>query len=103
MDTAGLGVSNAELEKFFMNNGRNLSDNFVGVFPAKKKKEFLDEISRKETMYPFMIANTDPARKPVIHWWSFLDTDERDTLFFFDSFGTLGQVNFIVTNDLTSD
>ena len=49
MNTAGFAVSNAELEKFFMNNGQNLSDNFVGVFPADKKKEFLDEISRKET------------------------------------------------------
>ena len=49
MNTAGFAVSNGELEKFFMNNGRNLSDNFVGVFPADKKKEFLDEISRKET------------------------------------------------------
>ena len=100
MDTAGLGVSNAELEKFFMNNGRNLLDNFVGVFPPDKKKEFLDEISGKETKYPFMTANTDPARKPGIHWWLFLNTDERDTLFFFDSFGTLGPLNFTVTNDL---
>ena len=49
MNTAGFAVSNAELEKFFMNNGRNLSDYFVGVFPADKKKEFLDEISGKET------------------------------------------------------
>ena len=100
MDTAGFGVSNAELEKFFTNNGRNLSDNFVGVFPNSKKKEFLDEISGKETKYPFMIANTDPARKPGIHWWSFLDTDGRDTLAFFDAFGTLGLINFIMTNDL---
>ena len=47
-----------------------------------------------------MIANTDPTIKPGIHWWSFLDTDERDTLFFLDSFGTLGLLNFIVTNYL---
>ena len=47
-----------------------------------------------------MIANTDPTRKPGIHWWLFLDTEERDTLFFFDSFGTLDLLNFIVTNDL---
>ena len=83
MDTAGFRVSNAELEKIFMNNSRNLSGNFVDVFPANKKKEFLDKISGKETKYPFMIANTDPARKPGIHWRSFLDTDERDTLSFF--------------------
>ena len=75
-------------------------DNFDGVFPANKKKKFLGEISRKEIKYPFMIANTDPARKLGIHWWSFLDTDERDTLFVFDSFRTLGLLNFIVNNDL---
>ena len=100
MDTTGFGVSNAELETFFMNNGRNLSDNFVGVFPTDKKKEFLDEISGKEIKYPFMIANTDPARKPGIHWWSFLDSDEKDILFFFDSSRTLALLDFIVTNDL---
>ena len=65
-----------------MNNGRDLLDSFVVVFPADKKKEFLDKISGKETKYPFMIANTDPARKPEKHWWSFLVTNERDTLFF---------------------
>ena len=66
-----------------MNNGRDLLDSFVVVFPADKKKEFLDKISGKETKYPFMIANTDPARKLEKHWWSFLVTNERDTLFFY--------------------
>ena len=100
MELKGVGVSSTELEHFFNNNGRNLSDNFVGVFPADKKKEFLDEISGKETKYPFMIANTDPARKPGIHSWSFLDTDEKNTLFLFDGFGSYGLLNFIVNNDL---
>ena len=50
--------------------------------------------------YPFMVANTDPVRKPGIHWWSFLDKDEKDTLFFFDSFGSYSLFNFVVTNDL---
>ena len=35
-----------------------------------------------------MIENTYPARKPREHWWSFIDTDEEDTLFYFDSFGS---------------
>ena len=34
------GVSNKELEHFFNNNGRDLSENFVGVFPANKKGNF---------------------------------------------------------------
>ena len=47
-----------------------------------------------------MVANTDLARKPGIHWWSFLDTDENNTLFFFDSIGSYGLLNFIVINEL---
>lgn len=47
-----------------------------------------------------MVANTDPVRKPGIHWWSSLDKDEKDTLFFFDSFGSYSLFNFVVTNDL---
>ena len=46
-----------------------------------------------------MIANTDPARKLSVHWWSFIDTDEEDT-FFFNSFGSYGLLNIIVTSDL---
>ena len=46
-----------------------------------------------------MGANTDPHKKPGVHWWSFLDTDEGDTLFFFESFRTYGLLKFIVGND----
>ena len=60
----------------------------------------MDEISGKEAKYPFMVANTDPTRKAGIHWWSFLDTDEKDTLFLFDSFGSYGLLHSIVNNDL---
>ena len=68
MDTAEFEFSNAELGKFFMNNGRNLSDNFVDVFPVGKKKEFWDEIIGKETKCPIMTANTESARKAGIQW-----------------------------------
>ena len=68
MDVKGFGVTNRELENFFKNNGANLSQNFVGGFPADQKREFLEEVSRKKTKYPFTVANTDPARKPGIHW-----------------------------------
>ena len=94
MEPRGFGVSNSELEHFLKNKGRNLSENFVGVFPADKKKGILDKISGKETKYPFMIPNTDPARKLRIHWWSFLDTDEKDTLYLFDSLGSLWFIEF---------
>ena len=62
IDPKGFRVSNTELEHFFKNNGRNLSDNFVSVFPADKKREFLDEVTGKETEYPFMIENTYLAK-----------------------------------------
>ena len=47
-----------------------------------------------------MVANTDLARKLGIHWWSLLDTNEKDRLFLFDSFDSYGLSNFIANNDL---
>ena len=47
-----------------------------------------------------MIANTDPAAKLGTHWWSFRDTEQKDTLFLFDSLGSYGLLNFIVQNNL---
>ena len=44
MEVEGFGVPNLELKRFFTNNGENLSNNFVGVFPVDAKKEFIDEI-----------------------------------------------------------
>ena len=101
MEIEGFGVSNLELEHFFKSNGENLSNNFVGVFPADEKREFINEIQHNDkAKYPFMIANTDLHNKPGVHWWSILDTDEGDTLFFFISFRTYGLLKFIVDNDL---
>ena len=100
MEVKGFGISNTELEHFFKNNVGNLSENFVGIFPANKKSESLDEVSGKETKYPFMVPNTNPARKLRIHWWSFLDTDETNTLYLFDRLGIYGLLNLIVNNDL---
>ena len=101
MEVQGFGVSNLELERFFKNNGKNLSNNFVAVFPADEKKEFINKIQHNDkAKYLFMVANTNPHKKPGVHWWSFWDTDERDPLFFFDLFGTYGLLKFIVDNDL---
>lgn len=46
-----------------------------------------------------MKTNTDAEDKPCTHWWSFLDTQEKDTLFLFNSFGTIGLLGFLVEND----
>ena len=101
MEVEGFGVSHLELERFFKNKGENLCNNFVGVFLADEKKEFIHKIQYNDkAKYPFMVANIDPHKKPDAHWWLFLDTDERDTLFFFESFGTYGLLKFIIDNDL---
>ena len=34
-----------------------------------------------------------------MHWWSFRDTEGKDTLFLFDSFGIIGLLGFLVEND----
>ena len=47
-----------------------------------------------------MIANRDLEKNPGVHWWSFLDTEEKDTLFLFDSLGSHGLLHFIVEKDL---
>ena len=47
-----------------------------------------------------MVANTDPYKKRGVHWWSFLDTDERDNLFFLNSFGIYRLLKFIVDLDI---
>ena len=101
MELEGFRVSNLELERFLKNNGENLSNNFVGFFPADEKKELINEIQYNDkAKYPIMVANTDLHKKLGVHWRSFLDTDESDTLFFFDTFGTYGLLKFIVDNDL---
>ena len=105
MSVKGFGVSTEDLEKIFTNSGEVLRDNFVGVSPSDKKYEFLEgqlkeNLKSKKARYDFMFANTDPGKNPGTHWWSFLDTDAKDTLFFFDSFGSFGLLNFIVENDL---
>ena len=100
----GFGVTTLELEHFFISNGSTMESQFVGVFPAdEKEKNFLkfsENMKQKKANYPFMIANTDPAAKSGTHWWSFLDTEQKDALFLFDSLGSYGILNFIVQNDL---
>ena len=101
MEVEGFGVSKVELKQFFKNNGENLSNNFLGVFPTGKKKEFINKIQHNDkAKYIFMLANTDPHKKPGVHWWSFLDKDQRDTLFFFALFRTYKLLIFIADNNL---
>ena len=41
--------------------------------------------------YPFIIANTDANDKDGVHWWSILDIEPRNDIFFFDSFSLNGK------------
>ena len=80
----GFGVTTLETA-----NGSTMESQFVGVFPAKEKEKnflkFSENMKQKKAKYPFLIANTDPAAKSGTHWWSFLDTEQKDTSFSFDS------------------
>ena len=46
--------------------------------------------------YPFIIANVDSSGKPGVYWWSILDIEPRNDIFFFDSFGLGGLKYFII-------
>ena len=73
------GISNFQIEEAFEKIGdEDLSKNFVGVF---------------------IITNTDADDKPGIHWWSILDIEPKNDIFFFDSFGIEGLKHFIIQDD----
>ena len=73
------GISNFQIEEAFEKIGdEDLLKNFVGVF---------------------IITNTDADDKPGIHWWSILDIEPKNDIFFFDSFGIEGLKHFIIQDD----
>ena len=56
-------------------------------------------VEDKKGKYPFIIANTNKDNKRGIHWWSILDIEPRNDIFFFDSFGLDGLKHFIIQDD----
>ena len=61
--------------------------------------KFLDHaamISEKNGKYPFVIANTDSSEKGGTHWWSILDIEPKQDIFFFDFFVIDGLKHFII-------
>ena len=56
-------------------------------------------IEDKKGKYPFIIANTNKDNKRGTHWWSILDIEPRNDIFFFDSFGLDGLKHFIIQDD----
>ena len=97
------GTSNFQIENAISNIGDDdLISNFVGVFPSNHMNKFINHaamISAKEAKYPFIIANTDDSSKGGTHWWSILDIELKNDIFFFDSFGLDGLKHFIVQDN----
>ena len=49
--------------------------------------------------FSFIIANTDASDKLGVHWWSIIDIEPRNDIFFFDSYGIEGLKHFIIQED----
>ena len=88
------GISNFQIENAIKNIGdEDVLDNFVRVFPSSYMNRFINHsamIEEKKGKYSFIIANTDADNEKGTHWWSILNIEPRNELFFFDSFGLDG-------------
>ena len=97
------GISNFQIENDIKKIGdEDLLHNFVGVFTSNYMNRFINHsamIEEKKGKYPFIIANTDASNKKGTHWWSILNIESRNELFFFDSFGLDGLKHFIIQDD----
>ena len=96
------GISNFQIEETFKKIGdEDLLENFVDVFPSSRISWFINHAAMisDRGKYPFIIANTDAEGKPGVHWWSILDIEPRNDIFFFDSFGIEGLKHFIIQDD----
>ena len=97
------GISNFQIENAIKKIGdEHLSKNFDGIFPSYYMNKFINHatmIEDKKRKYPFIIANTDANNNTGTHWWSILDIEPRNEIFFFDSFGLDGLKHFIIQDD----
>ena len=93
------GISNYQIENAFRKIGNeDLLENFVGVFPSNYMNKFINHAAMisDRGKYPFIIANTDASDKPGVHWWSTLDIEPRNDIFFFDPYELK---HFIIQDD----
>ena len=98
------GISNFQIEDTFKKIGdEDLLENIFGVFTSNYMNKFINHAAMisDKGRYPFIIANTDASNKPGVHWWSILDIEPRNDIFFFDSFGLDGLKHFIIQDDKT--
>ena len=95
-------LKNFQIEEAFEKIGdEDLLENFVCVFPSNRMNRFINHTAMisENGKYPFVIANTDADNKPGVHWWSIIDIEPRNDIFFFDSFGIEGLKHFIIQDD----
>ena len=95
-------LKNFQIEEAFEKIGdEDLLENFVRVFPSNRMNRFINHTAMisESGKYPFVIANTDADNKPGVHWWSIIDIEPRNDIFFFDSFGIEGLKHFIIQDD----
>ena len=80
------GISNFQIEDAIKRIGdEDLLNNFVVVFPSNHMKTFINHsemIEEKKGKYPFIIANTDDNSEKGTHWWSILNIEPKNELFF---------------------
>ena len=77
---------NFQIEEAFEKIGdEDLLENFVGVFPSNRINRFVNHAATisESGKYQFVRANTDADNKPGVHWWSILDIELRNDIFFF--------------------
>ena len=97
------GISNFQIEEAIAKiDDKDLLENFVGVFPSNYINKFINHaamIDYKKGKFPFIIANRDSSDRKGTHWWSILDIDPKNDIFFFDSFVLDGPKQFIIQDD----
>ena len=79
------GISTFQIEEAFKKiDDEDLLKNFVGVFPSNKMNKFIDHAAMisESGKFPFVITNTDADDKPGVHWWSILDIEPKNDIFF---------------------
>ena len=80
------GISNFQIEDSIKRIGdEDLLNSFVGVFPSNQMNKFMNHsemIEEKKGKYPFIIANTDDNSEKGTHWWSILNIEPKNELFF---------------------
>ena len=77
------GISNFQIEDAIKKSV--MKGYFVGVFPSNHIYKFINHsamIQEKKGKYPFIIANTDDSSEKGTHWWSILNIEQRNELFF---------------------